>query len=607
LGKGEQRFLHDAGGNANIGFPSIPIWKSMAMSYGDDRAAWAVFVSDARFDASHVESLDSWPQTKAAYDNLTMFSIANSDLKYEDGGLVPLLTGDRERSRQKSARLQCERFRKTDYVVFPSFGRDPEGVTGPLMRQARACGADIAVPISNKRLREQQCQPVRDHLFLADILIEIMAIEPAATVRTKASTPHATSDPLRWSTRQCDRSPLNGEAYLGIGISSLCRYTAVSCCKIEGSFVLHSRLEQGVESVTLPFYATSKNTKHITFSFTEAPFLEAECTSQFRKAVVFGAYDDNNLAHFIHDTFSALWWTVLLDAGRARGLTDTTTIIDRAEELFPAPQSDVLLIHAFRPYRLLPFLALMASVISTHPVVHLDEVKTASGLCFDELIAGTDGLMHVSRDPHNTQVLTVDPRHKLWPQLSLSLQESLISADMRRSQPHETVVQSRATTATKMLLNEAAIVEWLRSWNIEPLRVVDFEKLTNRAAWELMARTRVMVGVFSSGLSNGHFMRRGSVLVVIYPYNFGYPCSFAPNSQSGEHGLDFMIQALLYSGYNHIGWMDVSGDHSMLVGEPISCFSHVAVPQMALWLAIEAATATVGSTSRDTRVQWIGS
>jgi hypothetical protein len=158
-----------------------------------------------------------------------------------------------------------------------------------------------------------------------------------------------------------------------------------------------------------------------------------------------------------------------------------------------------------------------------------------------------------------------------------------------------------------MLLNEAAIVEWLRSWNIEPLRVVDFEKLTNRAAWELMARTRVMVGVFSSGLSNGHFMRRGSVLVVIYPYNFGYPCSFAPNSQSGEHGLDFMIQALLYSGYNHIGWMDVSGDHSILVGEPISCFSHVAVPQMALRLAIEAATATVGSTSRDTRVQWIGS
>jgi hypothetical protein len=66
-----------------------------------------------------------------------------------------------------------------------------------------------------------------------------------------------------------------------------------------------------------------------------------------------------------------------------------------------------------------------------------------------------------------------------------------------------------------------------------------------------------------------------------------------------------MIQALVYSGYNHIGWMDVSGNHSILVGEPISCFSHVAVPQPAFMLAMQAANTTVGSMRRETLVQWI--
>jgi hypothetical protein len=287
------------------------------------------------------------------------------------------------------------------------------------------------------------------------------------------------------------------------------------------------------------------------------------------------------------------------------GITDTAAIIDRAEELFPPPQPDVLVIHAFLPYRVLPFHTILASIISTRPMVQLEDLRVSRGICFDELIAGTDGMMHVSSDSHNTRVRTADPRHKLWARLSLTFQELLGSVEMLPSEPRETVLQSRATTATKMLINEAAMVDWLRSWNWEPLHVVDFEKVSNRAAWELMARTRVMVGVFSSGLSNGHFMRRGSVLVVIYPHTFGYPCSFVQNVHSGQHGLDFMIQALVYSGYNHIGWMDVSGNHSILVGEPISCFSHVAVPQPAFMLAMQAANTTVGSMRRETLVQWI--
>lgn len=293
-------------------YPSIPLWRKIngyapthTTMQGVRNISMAILARELVEVTETRESQEEPWQFEAEY-NLPIFFIPEATLNPSNAADPPLLSGNDsgERSRLESARLACERFRGVDIVVFPAAGRDPYGMNSQVMREARACGADIAVPISNHRLLLEQCQPVQDHLLLAGILTKIMArdldsLQPNASMNAPAAP--LASDLLRWSTRQCDPSPARPEGYFCNDIFSLCRYTAVSCCDFEGNLMLHTLLApgSGVEYATFPFYACSQ-TNHMSFSIIETPFNHIACTSRFRKAFVFGAFDDNNFAHFIH-------------------------------------------------------------------------------------------------------------------------------------------------------------------------------------------------------------------------------------------------------------------------------------------------------------------
>ena len=379
----------------------------------------------------------------------------------------------------------CALFKRAGMVVMPplvdpSFSGTIAQTFEWTLLQARACGAEVAVPIDNMLLRSMQCTAVHDHLHLAQQILRWIcqqnstdrhrlscarlrqgsgmadgwADEPTAafqsqllretTETTLASWPNAAAvdsadglvpaAPLHgeiWSSRSCfdSQNRFKCQAYDGRPVE-YCRFRAVTCCGFDGSFQLHMRLPERVPRMCQPMLSCVSRAICSHFQAVRQPYRPEGCTERFRVGYIWGNTDDNNLAHYVHDSFAPLWLTYMLTVWRDSKKPNASDRHFNVEDMLDAvphyPPDDVLLIRNYELYRHLPFHDEFARMLSKHPVISLDELQqTGHTICFDELVVGTNNIMHTDHAADMpASGATAKFREQLWRVLQAMLERA---------------------------------------------------------------------------------------------------------------------------------------------------------------------------------------
>uniref|UniRef100_A0A6U6CLT3 Glycosyltransferase 61 catalytic domain-containing protein n=1 Tax=Guillardia theta TaxID=55529 RepID=A0A6U6CLT3_GUITH len=246
---------------------------------------------------------------------------------------------------------------------------------------------------------------------------------------------------------------------------------------------------------------------------------EQQCDLFIAKdAYMFGVLNIMQYGHLLHETFFALFHTILTFSG-----SDQQNL---EESVF----DDVILISdVIDADKSLKKFSFLLSTLSNHPWFTFSTLRTAGRrVCFRQLVVGlSDGMNMFATEETVKEDKTSSPipNYRDVQMLRSRVLKFVETAGRRRKSGGERVVafvhRSEELTSRRGIFNLDQLVRSVESLNSRVM-IIEFEKMSLVEQVEVVQDVDALVGVTGTGLWNALWMRRGAAGIQIFPFGVGY-------------------------------------------------------------------------------------